>query len=86
MQKIRRRMSKYELEQIVDGHELWLNSAKTMGKQAKFVGYDLRDFDHRDRPLAYSIFKKTCLRSSDFNDSVLEYSKFRSCDLREADY
>ena len=90
-----RKISKQELDKIIDNHKLWLQSGGTKGERANLrsadLSYanlryaDLRSADLRYADLSYADLRYADLRYADLRSADLSYADLRSADLSYAD-
>ena len=60
-----RKITKEEINTVLESHALWLNSNKLAGKRADFTGADLTDFN-----LSYAMLRAVDLTYADFTGVI----------------
>ena len=90
-----RRLSKEELAEILDQHQIWLDSKGTKGRLAdlgktnlrgiSLVGLNLAQANLKDAYLYGAYFKKTCLHSANCSGVNLRTANLRWANLQKAD-
>lgn len=85
-----------KLNEILEQHEIWVQSNKEQGKQAKFSGYtlankiisnkDLSEANFYGAALFNTTFKNTKLENTDFKDTKAINANFFDCNLTNANF
>ena len=78
-------MTKYELKEILNKHQLWIKSNRELGERANLRDADLRWSNLRDADLRWSNLRGADLRDADLRDADLRWSDLRWSNLRGAD-
>ena len=73
------KIQRNELKDILDAHQIWLNSEGSQGRRADLSGTDLSYFN-----LQGAILEKACLRKACFEGANLRSVNLKRADLREA--
>ena len=83
--KIRyRKISKEELDQILENHQKWLGSKGKEEKNAELMGLDLKEADFSGRKLKNIFIESSDLRNKDFTDFDLKETVFLKSNLQGA--
>lgn len=78
-----KRMTKKQLDVILEQHALWLKSDGINGKQGFIKERSLPNADFKHRDLRYLFFNSCHLPNIDCRGANLNPSKFIKCDLRQ---
>ncbi len=79
------------LEQLVDNHNIWVQSAGAQGTRLNLSGYDLRELGSLKQQKLTAIHAENTkffgmnLYKIEMQSAILDKSDFRRCDLEEAD-
>lgn len=79
-------MTKEELNEIINQHELWIESNGFQGKNIFLIDYNLTGSDLSNRNLKDAYFGNCNLNQANFSNSKLDKAWFENCNLSQADF